>query len=75
MNYKEIYICGLGSCVNVAVKVALFIVESLPNLAIEKIDTETITHVDDYKDEESNELIERKQDRKSNLIRIKLVKK
>jgi len=75
LNYKEIFISGLGSCVNLAVKVALFIIDAIPSLSIDKIETDTITHVDDYRKEENGELIMRKQDRRSNIIRIKLIKK
>jgi hypothetical protein len=74
-NFKEIFICGLGSCVNLAVKVALFILEALPNLSIESIETDSIVHVDDYINEDNDELVLRKEDRKSNLIRIKIIKK
>ena len=37
-NFKEIFICGLGSCVNLAVKVALFILEALPNSSTNLVD-------------------------------------
>ena len=44
-------------------------------MKIENIETESISHVDDYKNVETNEIEVRKQDRMSNLIKIKLIKK
>jgi len=75
LNYDEIFICGLGSCVNDAIKIAIFINEAMPNIIIDNINTETITHFDEYLNEETKELIDIKNDRKSNLIKIKLIKK
>ena len=75
LKYNEIFICGLGSCVNDAIKIAIFINEAMPNIIIDNINTETITHFDEYLNEETKELIDTKNDRKSNLIKIKLIKK
>jgi hypothetical protein len=74
-KYKEIYICGIGACVNEAIKISIFITEAMPNIIIDNINTETITHFDEYLNEETKELIDTKNDRKSNLIKIKLIKK
>jgi hypothetical protein len=49
-NLKEIYICGLGSCVNKAIKTALFISESISKTIIAEIETSTITHIDNFLD-------------------------
>jgi DNA-binding protein len=51
-KYKEVKICGLGACLNKAIKVALKIQEALPNIKIGEIITSTVTHVDDYYHEE-----------------------
>lgn len=50
-NFKEIYICGLGSCVNFAVRTALLISNSIPGVKVDKIDTQTVNYLDEYKDE------------------------
>ncbi len=50
MNYKEIYVCGLGACVNHAVKVALTIIDGLNNISIENVETKSINHTDEYID-------------------------
>ena len=47
----------------------------MPNIIIDNINTETISHFDEYLNEETKELIDVKNDRKSNLIKIKLIKK
>ena len=71
-NLKEIFICGLGSCVNKAIKTALFITESISNTSVSSIETNTITHTDNFiTDSESKQ----QTDRHSNLIRIKLLRK
>ena len=44
----------------------------LINVKIEKIETESVHQIDDYMND--NIIIERKSDRRSNLIKIKLVK-
>jgi DNA-binding protein len=75
LKYNEIFICGLGACVNEAIRIAVFVKEAMPNIKIEDINTETITHFDEYINEETKERIDVKNDRKSNLIKIKLIKK
>lgn len=74
MGYNELFICGLGANVNKAIKVALFITEALPKAKIDLIQTETVNHIDEYINEEDNNVIEVKDDRKSNLIKIKMTK-
>lgn len=74
LNYKEIYVCGIGACVNEAIKVALFITEGVPSIKTGEIKTETIKHFDEYINTETNERIGVKEDRKSNMIRIQLIK-
>jgi hypothetical protein len=54
LNYKEIYVCGLGACLNDAIKIALFIVDALNGVEISNIETKTITHIDDFRNEENN---------------------
>lgn len=73
-SYNEIFICGLGANVNKAINVALFITEALPNTKTDFIQTETINHLDEYINEEDNNVIEVKDDRRSNLIKIKIIK-
>ncbi len=72
-SVEEIYVCGLGSCLSLAVKISLKITDILTAVKIEEINTSTITHNDDYIDVNSKE-VERRCDRNSNLIRIKLKK-
>ena len=74
-HFKELFVCGLGACLNLAVKTALTLTQCIPSLYVENVTTETVTHVDDYLDEETKLLEMRTEDRKSNLIRIKLIKK
>lgn len=74
-NYNEIYICGIGACVNEAIKVALFVIEAIPSVEQSDIITDTISHFDEYINEETKERIGVKEDRKSNIIKIKLIKK
>jgi hypothetical protein len=72
-KYKEIYICGIGACVNEAIKVVLFIIELMPNLKIDEIKTDTISHFDEYINVNTKKRIGATEDRKSNLISIKIV--
>ena len=71
-KYKEIYICGIGACVNEAIKISLFIIELIPNLKITEIKTNTINHFDEYIDINTKKRIGTTYDRKSNLISIKI---
>ena len=73
-NYKEVYICGIGACVNEAIKVSLFIVDLIPQLKISSINTDTISHFDEYIDINTKKRIGTTEDRKSNLITIKIEK-
>jgi hypothetical protein len=52
-SFKEIYICGLGSCLNSAVKIALNIIDICSNVSIDKVETESIILQDDYKDSQT----------------------
>ena len=72
-KYKEIYICGIGACVNEAIKISLFITELIPNLKIDEIKTSTVNHFDEYIDINTKKRIGTTNDRKSNLISIKLI--
>ena len=72
-KYKEIYICGIGACVNEAIKISLFITELIPNLKIDEIKTSTVNHFDEYIDINTKKRIGTTNDRKSNLINIKLI--
>ena len=72
-KYKEIYICGIGACVNEAIKVVLFIIELMPNLKIDEIKTDTISHFDEYINVNTKKRIGATEDRKSNLISINIV--
>ena len=72
-KYKEIYICGIGACVNEAIKVVLSIIELMPNLKIDEIKTDTISHFDEYINVNTKKRIGATEDRKSNLISIKIV--
>jgi hypothetical protein len=71
-NLKEIFICGLGSCVNKAIKTALFITESISNTSISSVETSTITQTDTFISESESK---QQTDRHSNIIRIKLLHK
>ena len=73
-RYKEIFICGIGACVNEAIKISLFITEAMPSIQLGEINTETINHFDEFVNEETKERIEVKEDRKSNKIKIQLLK-
>lgn len=70
-SVDEVFVSGLGSCLSLAVRISLKITDILPSVRIEEINTSTITHNDDYIDINSKE-IERRSDRNSNLIKIKL---
>ena len=72
-KYKEIYICGIGACVNEAIKISLFITELIPNLKIDEIKPSTVNHFDEYIDINTKKRIGTTNDRKSNLISIKLI--
>ena len=72
-KYKEIYICGIGACVNEAIKISLFITELIPNLKIDEIKASTVNHFDEYIDINTKKRIGTTNDRKSNLISIKLI--
>ena len=73
-NYKEIYICGIGACVNEAIKISLYIINLIPQLKIAVIKTDTINHYDEYIEINSKKRIGTTEDRKSNIIQIKLEK-
>ena len=72
-KYKEIYICGIGACVNEAIKISLFITEVIPNLKVDEIKTSTVNHFDEYIDINTKKRIGTTNDRKSNLISIKII--
>lgn len=74
-GYKKIYLCGIGACVNEAIKISLFIKEAMPSIEIGEIITETINHFDEFVNEETKERIQVREDRKSNKIKIELIKK
>ena len=50
LNYKEVYMCGLGACVSLAVSASLNLMDITNDLKIEDITTSTVKHVDDYID-------------------------
>ena len=72
-KYKEIYICGIGVCVNEAIKISLFITELIPDLKVDEIKTSTVNHFDEYIDINTKKRIGTANDRKSNLISIKII--
>ena len=72
-KYKEIYICGIGACVNEAIKISLFITELIPDLKVDEIKTSTVNHFDEYIDINTKKRIGTTNDRKSNLISIKII--
>jgi hypothetical protein len=74
-NFKEIFICGLGACLNHAVKISLIVVDCIPNTKIEEIDTKTISHLDEFKNLDTGEIEVRQEERMSNFIKIKITKK
>ena len=73
-NYKKIYLCGIGACVNEAIKISLYIVDLIPQLKVSSIKTDTINHFDEYIDINTKKRIGTTEDRRSNLITIKLEK-
>ena len=56
-NYREIIIFGLGSCLNSAIILSLTIMDGIPNLKIASIETNTINMIDDFIDEDNNNVI------------------
>ena len=73
-KYKEIYICGIGACVNEAIKISLYIIDLIPQLKVSSIKTDTINHFDEYIDINTKKRIGSTEDRKSNIINIKIEK-
>lgn len=73
-DFKEIFVSGMGACVNEAISLSLFIVDAMPNVSIGAISSSTVTHYDEYVQNETNERIEVKENRKSNIIKIQLIK-
>jgi hypothetical protein len=74
LNYKEIYLYGLGACVNDAIRVALFTKETLPSINIKSITSDTIPLYDEYITTTTSERVSTSNTRKTNLIKIKLTK-
>ena len=72
-KYKEVYICGIGASVNEAIKISLFITELIPDLKVDEIKTSTVNHFDEYIDINTKKRIGTANDRKSNLISIKII--
>ena len=70
-NYKEVYIYGIGACVNEAIKVSLYATDLIPQLKVSSIKTDTINHFDEYVDMNTKRRIGTTEDRKSNIITIK----
>ena len=73
-NYKEVYLCGIGACVNEAIKVSLYVTDLIPQLKVSSIKTDTINHFDEYVDVNTKIRVGTTEDRKSNMIIIKLEK-
>ena len=73
-NYKEVYICGIGACVNEAIKVSLYVTDLIPQLKVSSIKTDTINHFDEYVDVNTKRRVGTTEDRKSNMITIKIEK-
>ena len=73
-NYKEVYICGIGACVNEAIKVSLYVTDLIPQLKVSSIKTDTINHFDEYIDVNTKRRVGTTEDRKSNIITIKIEK-
>ena len=71
-KYKEIYICGIGACVNEAIKVSLYIIDLIPTLKVATIETDTINHFDEFIDINTKKRIGTQEERKSNMITIKI---
>ena len=73
-NYKEVYLCGIGACVNEAIKISLYVTDLIPQLKVSSIKTDTINHFDEYVDVNTKIRVGTTEDRKSNMITIKLEK-
>ena len=73
-NFKEVNICGIGACVNEAIKVSLYVTDLIPQLKVSSIKTDTINHFDEYVDVNTKRRIGTTEDRKSNMITIKIEK-
>ena len=73
-NYKEVYLCGIGACVNEAIKVSLYVTDLIPQLKVSSIKTDTINHFDEYVDVNTKRRVGTTEDRKSNMITIKIEK-
>ena len=73
-NYKEVYLCGIGACVNEAIKISLYVTDLIPQLKVSSIKTDTINHFDEYVDVNTKIRAGTTEDRKSNMITIKLEK-
>ena len=73
-NYKEIYLYGLGACVNDAIRIALFTKETIPSVNIKSITSDTISLYDEYISKTTSERVLTSTARKTNLIKIKLTK-
>jgi hypothetical protein len=73
-NFKELNICGIGACVNEAIKVSLYVTDLIPQLKVSSIKTDTINHFDEYVDVNTKRRIGTTEDRKSNMITIKIEK-
>jgi len=55
------------------IKISLYIVDLIPQLKVSSIKTDTINHFDEYIDINTMKRIGTTDDRKSNLISIKLI--
>ena len=73
-NYKEVYLCGIGACVNEAIKISLYVTDLIPQLKVSSIKTDTINHFDEYVDVNTKRRVGTTEDRKSNMITIKIEK-
>ena len=73
-NYKEVYLCGIGACVNEAIKISLYVTDLIPQLKVSSIKTDTINHFDEYVDVNTKIRVGTTEDRKSNMITIKIEK-
>ena len=73
-NYKEVYLCGIGACVNEAIKVSLYVTDLIPQLKVSSIKTDTVNHFDEYVDVNTKRRVGTTEDRKSNMITIKIEK-
>ena len=73
-NYKEVYLCGIGACVNEAIKISLYVTDLIPQLKVSSIKTDTVNHFDEYVDVNTKRRVGTTEDRKSNMITIKIEK-